>query len=113
MKKLKTITDELKELIREASAEKDPKVKKKLKLRIPFLRMCVMYVESNPSDDFINSEIERINNRIEKISDGFEYWKTLPREKEVGDKKLLTFYYKEMGVPKLRRQLQALRFLLK
>jgi len=71
MKKLKTITDELKGLIREASAENDPKVKKKLKLRIPFLRMCVMYVESNPSDDFINSEIERINNRIEKISDGF------------------------------------------
>lgn len=113
MKKLKTVTNELKELIREASAAKDPKIKRKLKLKIPFLRMCAMYIESNPTNEFVEGEILRINNRIELISDGFEYWASLPREESLSGSKLLTFYYKEMGVPKLRRQLQALRFLLK
>lgn len=113
MKKLKTITSELKELIKEASEEDDQKVVKKLKKRISFLRMCAMYIESKPTNEFVEGEILRINNRIELISDGFEYWASLPREESLSGSKLLTFYYKEMGVPKLRRQLQALRFLLK
>jgi len=67
------------------------------------------YLESDPSNDFVLKEIQRVNGRIQKLYDGFAHWE--PGQTFDNDRKKLAFYLKECDVPKLRLQLRALRFI--
>jgi len=75
--------------------------------RVVYLRMIEKYLEGDPSEFFILKEIQRIENKILKLMEGFnpEHYKdaTEPLKK----------YQKEMGIPQLRLQLKALRFIKK
>jgi hypothetical protein len=81
----------------------------KVKKRIAFLRTVARYLESDPSDDFLSKEIERLANRINLIH--IEFAKYIPTKYFEKDKDRLKYYLDENDVPRLRLQLSALRFI--
>lgn len=91
--------------------EKDSIVNR-MKRRRDFLRVCVHYLESNPSEDFIKKEETRLENRINMYMKEYQ-----PLDETKSSKKECTAhrveYQKEMGIPKLRIQLKTLYYLLK
>lgn len=113
MRSIKSVEKEIREIERENFSKQKKSYKSKQLKRLSFLRTCNMYLESNPSVDFINQEIKRISSRIELLEKGFDVWKELPRKKVVSDRGLITFYRKEMGIPNLKIQLSTLKFILK
>lgn len=79
--------------------------------RVSLLKTCVMYLESNPQEEFIKCEIERVKDRIDKISDGFYH----PNKDNMALKdfgKLKKDFEKLYNVPKLKVQLSTLKFIL-
>ncbi len=92
--------------------EMKPAVEKRLRKRIPFLKTCIAYVETNPSQTFMKSEVEKVENKIRLRMAQF----SLDDYQEL-DKKTVTKLRKEhekkYEIPHLREQLKTLKFLLK
>lgn len=85
----------------------------KLKGQISFLTIVAHYLRTFPTDEFVNSELNRLNKRVKLIEADFEKWipnKQYP-ENTKGDRKKFSDYQKEMGVPKIKLQTRALRFI--
>lgn len=84
----------------------------KLRKKIPFFKMCIMYVESNPSEQFVKKEIDRVETKINLRMAQF----VLDEYKELDKKtvaKLKREHEKKYEIPHLREQVRTLRFLLK
>lgn len=105
-KVLQEISDKMTELEHTDTKGKITKVKN----RIEFLRMVFRYLESTPNDEFLKAEIDRIQNRILLIKQGYKKW--IPNKYFVKEKEKFDEYLKEMGQPKLQQQYSAIRFIL-
>lgn len=81
----------------------------RLKGQINFLTTVAHYLRSFPSEEFIHSEMGRIKNRILLFNDQYEKW--IPNRLFKDEKEKFSEYLKEMGVPKLKLQLRALRYI--
>lgn len=84
----------------------------KLRKRIPFLRLCIMYIEENPDHQYLRQEISKIETKITLRMNQF----VLDDYKEVDKKtvnKLKKDHEKKYEIPHLREQVRTLRFLLK
>jgi hypothetical protein len=81
------------------------------KKRVDFLRVCMYYVQSNPKQEFLESEKDRLNNRINMFMQNYE-----PLDAERFSKKQCTAhkkkFEKEMDIPKLKQQLLTINFIL-
>jgi len=87
--------------------------KTKLKKRHQFLTICKMYLESNPTEEYLVKEKERLNSRVTAINKGYVPDKRLIEaglKKE--ERKEHADYNKIMGLTKTRNQLQSIKFLL-
>lgn len=80
------------------------------------LRWTLKYLETQPTDNFVKSEIERVegiviakSSEFQKVSEEREYEKLV--KKEVS--KLKKEFEKQYNIPKLRTQIRNLRFVLK
>ena len=75
--------------------------------RLKFLKTVQFYLEGNPTEYFIKKEIERLENRNNLLLSQFDESKysnySKPKKK----------YEEEMGIPLLRVQLRALRYIKK
>lgn len=83
---------------------------KKLKKRLDYLNVCLMYVESEPSSEYLKKEYDRITNRINLLVDAYvqpSYGTMSERKKDKRD------YEKKMELPKLRSQLMTVNFIMK
>lgn len=69
-----------------------------------------MYVQSDPSIDFVKKEKDRITNRINMT---LEKYVSLNGFSEIERKRHKKEYEKSMETPKLRKQLSTLYYLLK
>lgn len=74
----------------------------RLRNKISFLRQCIMYLKSNPSAEFVCSEINRLDKKISAI---------MSRVPDSFNKESLKEFKKMYDIPKLRTQLRTLRFL--
>lgn len=127
MKSAQFFKDEIESLRSEmADAKKQlnqPKVDEKLakqlrgtvkrnRKKIEEFTLYLRYAETNPSEDYLKREIDRISNRINLFME-----KYVPLDPERFDKKTCTAhkmgYEKEMGTTKLRKQLTTLCFIVK
>lgn len=85
---------------------------KRNKKKVDDYTFLMRYVETNPTKDFLKKEEERITNRINKFMETY-----VPLPEESFSKKQCAVhkknYEKEMGIPKLRKQMTAINFLLK
>jgi len=85
----------------------------KLKKKYSFLKMCKMYLESNPTEEYLLKEKEKLNARINAINSGY-----IPDQRLIDaglkkeERKERADYNKIMGITKTRNQLQAIKFLL-
>jgi hypothetical protein len=93
-----------------------PATQKRLRKRIPFLNTCIMYVETNPSRDFIKKQLDDCEAKINLRMAQFpldEYMSMEPPMDKPSVRKLRTAHEKKYEIPHLRDQVRALRFLLK
>ncbi len=85
----------------------------RMKKRFAFLGMCRAYLESLPTEDFLNKEKDRLNNKINLINAGY-----VPNQKllDAGLNKQEQEEHKEynklMNMAKWKGQLKAIKFLI-
>lgn len=75
------------------------------KNKIEFLKIIKIYLESGPTLEYINLEIDRLENKITLLSNSFD------RSQYKDPKEAFKKYEKDMGIPRLRVQLRTLRFI--
>lgn len=109
---LNEITDLLtnKELIELRSINKATQTK--MKNKIPLLRLCLNYLKSNPTEEFIEKEIDRIENKISLRMMLFDESKFEALAKPVVAK-LRKEHEQLHEIKKLRNQVRTLRYLVK
>lgn len=111
MKKVQDIQKEVDEINEELAANKKRKkgevgflkagAVKKLKSRKEYLLTCIAYLNTNPTQEFIDKEKERLMGRNNKIMEG------MPD----GSRKIKRDYEKLMDLPKIRLQMRTLQFI--
>ena len=85
----------------------------RMKKRYIFLKMCYMYIESSPTDDFLNKEKDRLLNKINLINAGYEpNMKLIERGLKKEEQDEHKFYNKIMNVSKFKEQLKCINFLI-
>lgn len=113
MVKINKVVDEISRLSdnlsRDSHKMKRSEEKRELK-KINFLRFVASYLNSFPSEEFVNGEIKRLENRKSMINQQFTSW--IPSKYFEKEKEKLKEYEKEMGIPKIRMQLRALKFII-
>jgi hypothetical protein len=118
MKDINQIEETIAELTAVAqSPDTTPRDKKKAINKINFYRQLKMYLETNPSIDFLKSERERLEQLLDKIEDAWhqEYAKYAKfydklEKSTVSDRKKA--FLKDMDVKTIKDQLKALVHLL-
>lgn len=99
---------EIKEVVTTQSLK--PSVSAALVNRIPILNECLMYLETNPSEEFVASEIERIEKKINNRMLDFALPEDKVSKKEYST--LRTAHENKHEIPRLRTQVKMLRYLL-
>lgn len=115
MKSIKQIQDEMNSIQVEISTGKDlsDTMINRLKKRYSFMVMCKMYLESNPTVEFLDKEKDRLSNRVNLINAGYEPNQRLIeanlRKEEQAEH---NDYNKIMGLKLVKDQLQSIKFIL-
>lgn len=112
MKTIKEIQEDLvaiKEQITDGGLK--PAEERRLRKRIPFLNMCIMYLEHNPPLSFLNSEHKKVQTKIDRRMALFIFDDLKVDKKTVA--KMRKAHEKQYEVAHLREQLKALKFLIK
>ena len=109
MKTIAQIQTEIDSLIEESHAliftdyKKKSKRKKEIVERVKFLRAIKLYIETNPSADFLQKEISRLTEKISLIE--------AIGEKKIVGRKNYDKYAKEQNLPQFKKQLETYQFI--
>jgi hypothetical protein len=109
IKMLKAEIEKIKHQIE--NEEMKPAAETRLRNRIKFLNQCILYIETNPPEHFVKSEIVRLDKFISTKLNAFP----AERYKDLCNKdfnKMKKEHEKMFDIPKLRIQLKTLKFLL-
>lgn len=85
----------------------------KIKKRYAFLKVCMAYINSEPTHEFLHKEKERLNNKINLINAGY-----IPDQRLIDsgfkkqEKKEHQDYNKIMSLDKFKEQLKSINFLI-
>lgn len=112
MLELNKVVDEISRLeksLSDRSSELTRAQEKKEMSKINFLRLVCTYLKTFPSEEFVEAEIKKLNNRRNMINKNFDSW--IPTQYFEKEKDKLKEYDKQMGVPKIKAQLRALKFI--
>ena len=88
---------------------------KKLSRKLEILKECKMYLETNPRQEFVNEEKERLTRIIAlyESSERFDSWKrSILVTLKTTPKNIRAYYLKEMGVPDLKQSLKTIEYIL-
>lgn len=111
MKTASNIQDEIREIEREIQTPGNgTAIVNRLKSKREKLIICFRYLQSNPTEEFIKTEIARLQNRIEKIDADIDKL-IRPDAKPEAKKAVKKMYYKEYNVSKIEEQLSTLNYL--
>ena len=108
--------DSVRQQINELEKYEDKKsisARKRLRKKLPELKQYFLYLETNPTKEFCEKEVERLSDRINEISKLY----IPPKETAIFTKKQLstmkTAFEKQWDLPKVRKQLMAVSYILK
>lgn len=116
MKTAKELKSEMKEVLEAMEFQKKKDDKKsanairRLKGKLEYLKLCLLYIESKPSEEFVKKEKERLTNRINAFMELYKVPESWGKTLKARHKRE---YEKDMGVFKLRKQLSTIHFILK
>lgn len=112
MIKLKTVRSEIQSLT-ESSRRLEEKEQRKASRRVEFLRLCERYLETQPSEQYLEETRDRLAETVKKIDAGFTQWvKNTPEVKEVPMSKRMSYYNRQMNRSKFVSQIKALNYVL-
>lgn len=100
------INSEIKSITKDSQKSEVSAVKKK----VAFLRMCKMYLETNPREEFVIAQRDDVKKKIDLIPDRYKQWtegKSLSKYKDP-----FKSYCTEMGMSDLKSKLKTLNYLL-
>lgn len=80
---------------------------KKHKPTLVFYRLCINYLSTNPSLEYLEKEYSRLSNRLKLIINGEPLRLDNPYQK-----KIVANYHKESNTASIKSQVKALKFLL-
>ena len=112
MRTIKQVNEEIKEIENRLNTEELKKaVSTKLRKRILLLRQCAMYIETNPSPQYMKDEIKKIETKISLRLENFTLEGVGAMPKSLANK-LRREFEKEYDIPKLRQQVKTIRYIL-
>ena len=76
------------------------------------LREILFYLKTNPREEFIVSERDKIQKILQAKNEQFLYWKKNVCPADVPEKKIRSHYNKEQGILFLQKQLKTLNLIL-
>lgn len=118
---MKTVKDVQKEIadiksevtkLDKSKEKKDIALRKRLRGKLPQLKQYVLYLETSPTKEYCEKEVDRISNRINEImklyipldADRFKKGEISAHKKS---------FEKQWDIPKVRKQLMAISYILK
>jgi len=114
MKTLEYLSDALVEIRRQKL--RNEITQSTFKKQVTILSFCKLYVETNPSEEFVKSEIKRLKKLIKSIEDKFPEWKEGLDGRDyilLNPKKNPKTYWGSINqLPAKRKQVKQLEFLL-
>lgn len=107
---LKEVEKEIAEIMATNISELKDRQVSRLKKRLQALQFVRSYLLESPSEDYLRSEVKRLQERLVKIQDGFSGW-TPPNNIEWKECKKV--YENENNVPQIKKQVGFMRYILK
>lgn len=111
MKSIESINAEKQELLKELEGEERARIVSKIKEKLDLLKVCVMYLRTDPKEDYLISEEKRISTMIQtriEMFDEKKYDKLVKSEVS----KIRNAFYKGWDIPHLKTQLKTIQYLL-
>ena len=85
----------------------DEKEKNRIRMRLQFLRPIAMYMESNPTEESVQRQLDECVKKMESIQNEFNH-----RYPSYCDTKTKSEFMKGKGLPELKKQVKVLKYLL-
>lgn len=113
---MKQVSDIQKEITEVTMQIKDladfPKDVKKLKKRLPVLLFLQQYLETAPTEEFLRKEVQRLSNRVKEVMKMY-----VPLDPQHNMNAQISKHKREFEkiweIPKIKKQIEALKYLLK
>jgi hypothetical protein len=111
---MKTINEIKEQIVKlsEVDKKKDPQTYKKNQTEVAFTRLCLMYLESNPHEDFLRKQYNEIKMRLDKIENGYLDWKKGEIRLDLTDQELRIIYNRKMEKTKYDKQFRIFDYIL-
>lgn len=88
------------------------KERTKVNNEVSRLRSVLVYLQSDPSEEFLIKTKRRLERSIKSIKDNYEYWFVYCHGGDLNDGKEKSRFDKETGLPQLKRNLKNVKFIL-
>lgn len=109
MKTIEIITEEMNDLMAIDRKKSTARQLSKARKRVYFLTLCRNYLETSPTDEFLQAEEKRLQQIINNVGSRFTgEFATLASENAAKKE-----FNKKYDIPKYKDQLKVIRFLLK
>lgn len=109
MKTLSEVNEQISSILSENYS--DETAKKRARKELEFLRVCKKYLETQPSEEFIQRELDSVYDRVQYLDDAYDdYVKNNPAY--INEENPSARYRKEMDYQSLLIQIKTLKFLL-
>jgi hypothetical protein len=109
---VKTIINQNKKWLSTEGKEAKKPLRNKALKEIKLYSELLMYLETQPREDFVISEIKRLKRIIESKNSQFSNWNEKVCPEDVPVKKRRALFNKENEIPKYRAQLKNLEILI-
>ena len=109
MKSLQYINAQINNLQTEGLRTREKKVKNRIKKQLSFLRKVRNYLESKPTEEFLNKQLLELESKLALINKGYLLWSNWQDNKE---KATWSKYNKETGASKIKIQIKTISFIL-
>jgi BMFP domain-containing protein YqiC len=107
MKTRQQVVDDIEILMKIGKETRDTSEKSRIRKRLQFLRPIAMYMESNPTEQSVKSQLQNCIKRVEVVERDFD--SAFPAGCDTRTK---SEFMKGKGLPELKKQVKVLQYLL-
>lgn len=85
---------------------------KKIARETENLRIAQKYLETEPSENYLKTELDRLSRVVKAKMDQYDYWFSNVKPFDVEPKDAPAYFNRENGLAHLRKQIKFLQFIL-